>query len=62
MTMVLRLIFREPVFDSEGRLIRYNYKTDEVVLDEHSPAFDFESFVSNNTLPELIAGEWMQID
>jgi len=48
---------RYGVADSDGRNVKYEYRTYIVLLNEHEKVFDD---VSN--LPEIIGGEWMLND
>jgi hypothetical protein len=49
--MKLRLIMRNGIADSDGRLAHYDYKTYIVLLDEHA--------FQKDERPEIIGGEWL---
>ena len=56
--MKLRLIFRQGIPDSDGKLAQYLYATDTVEVPAGSPALKLVS--AENWPPEIVGGEWLE--
>ena len=55
MSLRIRLIWRMPLSDAEGRFVNYHYRSDIVTIPKDAAGLKFP----NEPLPELIGGEWL---
>ena len=56
--MKLRLMFRQGIADYNGSFAGYRYASDIVEIPDDSTIFE----LCNNDKPEVVAGEWIEID
>jgi hypothetical protein len=57
--MKIRLVMRYDVADNNGHLVKYEYKTYIVLVNEYDPIFKGVLFKDVKNLPEIIGGEWL---